>query len=838
VTITNRKLITISFALCFGLVCSSKVTVAAADKRPLTADDLSRIEEFDERSPGGAVAFSPDGQSFVYVLQRGKNTTDEFAMPYVWGSDRGDVWLAEVVSGKSRKIADGSNDHCGFWAPKWSPDGQSIAMISNRAGALHVWIWSKQSGQLRMLLDRGTGGVVADDLQWVSNHELAFAVLPEGKIASYVDADLRTPEIAAREWAKTRKGRETTASVLESGTPGSMEGRPLGQLLLVDITTGSQRVLENGADFSTPRLSPDGRYLAFLKQTSVWRPDPKQLPAKHLIERVYQVEVTSLREGFQTRLLTGIGEAFMSSIVWSPDSSALAVVGYLAPASSEQERIFRCDIAEGAGHPITDRNLELDLGFRNGGGSNLLLWRGGHDLLVTAREVNGASPKWWAVDREGHTTEFFGGSAKPVSGIMGEAGRDSLIGIVDGALWRVDASGRAVQNLTPGLGKKIGSIAWPRHGVAVGGGLIFTVRQGSTTELYQLDLASGRVSPIEKPSPVARLVGFSETGGASVFLSQVETGTYLWLKRSGDPAFATVVQTNTFLTDVYENGLRKIEYRGLDGQNLKAWYILPFGYQDGKRYPVVTWVYAGQEFGDEPPQGLTRINESHPLNLQMLAAHGYVVLMPSMPLKPYGSLEDPYMELTKGVLPAIDKLVEAGVADLDRVGVIGQSYGGYSTYGLITQTNRFRAAVALAGLSNLISLYGVFDARDRYQSTVHENPFRIWDAETLAMGSPPWIDLGRYLRNSPLTYVDRVQTPILMIQGDLDYIPIQQGEEFFTALYRQNKRARFVRYFGEDHILSSPANIRDMWNQVYAWFDEYLAPADKSAEKPAQAGGH
>jgi hypothetical protein len=91
------------------------------------------------------------------------------------------------------------------------------------------------------------------------------------------------------------------------------------------------------------------------------------------------------------------------------------------------------------------------------------------------------------------------------------------------------------------------------------------------------------------------------------------------------------------------------------------------------------------------------------------------------------------------------------------------------------------------------------------------------------MGSAPWRDLGRYLRNSPITYVDRVETPLMIINGDMDFaVPMQQAEEFFSSLYRQAKRARLVRYWGEGHSLSSPANIRDMWGRIYAWFDEFL----------------
>lgn len=90
------------------------------------------------------------------------------------------------------------------------------------------------------------------------------------------------------------------------------------------------------------------------------------------------------------------------------------------------------------------------------------------------------------------------------------------------------------------------------------------------------------------------------------------------------------------------------------------------------------------------------------------------------------------------------------------------------------------------------------------------------------MGVPPWKDMDRYVRNSPISFVDRVGTPVMIVQGDQDYVPIQQGEEFFTALYRQNKPAIFVRYWGEGHILESPANISDLWRHIYEWLDRYL----------------
>src|SRR5262249_33414440 len=164
-----------------------------------------------------------------------------------------------------------------------------------------------------------------------------------------------------------------------------------------------------------------------------------------------------------------------------------------------------------------------------------------------------------------------------------------------------------------------------------------------------------------------------------------------------------------FLNEVAEAERLLIEYRGVEGDALKGLVLLPNGYEKGKRYPVVTWVYAGSVRKDTNYL-LADKNEPICLNMNLLTARGYVVLIPSMPLPPDGEASDPSIELPKGVINAVDKLIEMGIADPKKLAVMGQSYGGYSTYSLITYTHRFKSAIALAGLPNLISLYGVFDA--------------------------------------------------------------------------------------------------------------------------------
>lgn len=147
--------------------------------------------------------------------------------------------------------------------------------------------------------------------------------------------------------------------------------------------------------------------------------------------------------------------------------------------------------------------------------------------------------------------------------------------------------------------------------------------------------------------------------------------------------------------------------------------------------------------------------------------------------------------------------------------------------GLIAQTNRFRAAVASAAYSNLASLYGTFYGEYRHGDG--GNPQR---AQVLRMlqfergyygaDAPPWEQPERYRTNSPIWRVADVQTPLMLVHGEMDFIPIQQAEEFFTALYRRDKRVSLVRYGGEGHTIADRTNVLDLWRRLAAWLEETM----------------
>jgi len=165
-------------------------------------------------------------------------------------------------------------------------------------------------------------------------------------------------------------------------------------------------------------------------------------------------------------------------------------------------------------------------------------------------------------------------------------------------------------------------------------------------------------------------------------------------------------------------------------------------------------------------------------------------------------------DLAKTVLPGINKVIEMGVADGSRVGVIGHSYGGYSVLSLLVQAQRFKAAVMVDGGGDLISSYGQMDSDG--------TAFGIGGAEggQELMGGTPWEFRDRYIENSPVFYFDRIATPLLIIHGTDDFtVAPFLGDEVFVNLRRLGKRVDYAKYLGEGHVPGdwSRADRSDFW---------------------------
>lgn len=366
----------------------------------------------------------------------------------------------------------------------------------------------------------------------------------------------------------------------------------------------------------------------------------------------------------------------------------------------------------------------------------------------------------------------------------------------------------------------------------------FTARaepQDQTTTRFSAEASAGKVTalPILSEPPVqprpaglpqrAALVASDARG--LVWSEMTPKGTFVRASPAAGGQPRELLALNRHFANVDLGRTAIFDYSGSDEQPLKAAVLLPPGYRDGDRLPVITWVYGGYTvrgaddyFLDPYMPGI--------YNLRLYAAKGYAVLIPSIPLRRDGT-QDHLPALATAVLPAIEKLAAMGIADPARVGVMGQSYGGYTALGLATQTGRFKAVIAIAPLADLTAFYGAFDITARgYPGIEHEKSANAMIAELAAPGLqvPPYADLDRYRRNSPLSFIDRVTAKVLLIHGEHDIRgSIYQSEAFFTGLWRQSKTARILRYWGEDHALAaSPATVRSVVDEITRWFDRYL----------------
>lgn len=250
-----------------------------------------------------------------------------------------------------------------------------------------------------------------------------------------------------------------------------------------------------------------------------------------------------------------------------------------------------------------------------------------------------------------------------------------------------------------------------------------------------------------------------------------------------------------------------------------SWLYLPHDRATGARLPLVVLPYPGVSYATAPLS-----YGSGPASLQsspyLLAARGYAALVPSLPRD--RDAGEPAVGLGAQVLAIVDSAIATGAVDPDRLALWGHSFGGYGALTISGQTDRFGSVIAKAAVVDLQAFRGAF---------IPHHAAAPEDGYALNFGTG-WTELGqgrlrvgpdrnpeRYRRNSPVGLAERIHAPVLLIAGDQDEVPIGQSQAMFAALYRQGKDAELVTYWGERHLISSPANLRDLYGRVFAWLD-------------------
>ncbi|HXB27456.1 MAG TPA: prolyl oligopeptidase family serine peptidase [Gemmatimonadaceae bacterium] len=811
--------------------------------RPMTVDDVISLQSINSVVP------SPNGEWLAVVIKRSGGPPD----------DRdADVWLVPRHGGTPRNLT-GSAERRTQWSnPIWSPDGIRLAVLARTAdGRVAPYIWMMRDASLRPLIDRDVDTHAVFDrsrpgtpILWLDSVTVLGAFWQRGAYPSSLWGSIRNTERAAQEgWAKTEAGTEPAVSVLESGRDTPMKERPQGQLLRIDVRTGESRVVAEGY-FWQIILDPMKRHAALIVDAGRISPsEGRRLRyVNHFFATVRRTRLAIARldsitpvEWIDAIRDPRIPEDGGEPHNWSPDGSMLAVVAKDDSSEAYGTTAYLISAENGTARRLTDRDLAV----------SATAWIGSRTVLALAQRTVFAAPgidtsryDWWRIDAQGDAstkngTNITSGLADVPSELQATSDTGEMLGLAGGRLISInggrarEAPVRASSDSSPFSGL---DWSWPSRTTSERpSDELFA--QAANGDFYAIALnthATPRLVP--RPTPEANLVAADPAHHLTVFTAAERTGTTLWVGDGETTRFDRKIALNQKLREIADAKRMLINYVGADGDSLKALILLPIEYIPGRRYPLVAFVYGGVMVQDTVVSDIFDKQSVSGLNLSLIPAHGYALLIPSVPVSPEGEAGDPMIDIPKGVLAAIDEATRIGVADPARVGIMGQSFGGYSTYSVITYTHRFRAAVVLAGFDNLPSLYGDIDPGARYSDFGYEMQHirGLFEAGQLRMGTSPWSNLWRYLRNSPYYFADRVQTPVMIIQGDMDFVGIEQGDEFFSALYRMGKPVTFVRYWGEGHVIErSPANVRDMWHRIFSWFDEHFAVKQGSA----RAGG-
>ena len=342
--------------------------------------------------------------------------------------------------------------------------------------------------------------------------------------------------------------------------------------------------------------------------------------------------------------------------------------------------------------------------------------------------------------------------------------------------------------------------------------IFFSEAKGTGTQIYAIDVAANKIEEIKTTPAVYGTINLNHSGTMFGFVRQT----------SGAPPEAFVASVATFgpvqiskaNADLRMPALGKTEvirWKSPDGKEIEGLLTYPVGYQAGQKVPLILNVHGG-------PAGVfqqTFIGGRGVYPLATFASRGYAILRPNprgssgygaefrrANIKDWGGAD--YQDLMSGV----DKVIAMGVADPEKLGVMGWSYGGFMTSWIVTQTHRFKAASAGAPVTNLMSFTGTADI-----------PAFIPDY----FGGQFWEAMDLYQKHSPMFNVKGVKTPTMIQQGDADIrVPISQGYEFYNALKVQGVATRMLVLPRQPHGPNEPKMQLIAMQANLEWFEKYV----------------
>jgi dipeptidyl aminopeptidase/acylaminoacyl peptidase len=594
--------------------------------------------------------------------------------------------------------------------------------------------------------------------------------------------------------------------------------------------SGATQFTFNDKSSGNPRWAPDGKSFAFTSSRTT--------AAGTARNNLFLLRM----DGGEAEQLTD-GKSGVGAFLWSPDGKWIAfTMTDPVPEQVEKANKARDDAR------VVDENIRMthlwlvpvardEKGKReprqltkgSGFGSLELDWSPDGKTIVMATTKNPLADHWTSSDIA--VIDVATGDIKPL--VNGRAAESQPFHSPDGKwiayvasddpptwgftswVYVIPAGGGTPRRLAATPDEQPGIVDWSADGKS-----IYVVEtRGTTTELSALPVDGG----------VPRVLNTRETGVFGVSLNPTRTTFGLsWQSSDKAPeAFVTPVdrwaptQITRANADVPRHALGRTEvlrWKSKDGREIEGLLTYPVGYERGKRYPMVLIIHGGP--AGVFTQGFIAGRGVYPM--ATYASRGWAVLRANVRGSSgygkrfrYANYKDwgggDYQDLMSGV----DHVIAMGVADPDRLGVSGWSYGGYMTSWIITQTKRFKAASIGAPVTNLMSFNGTADI-----------PSFVPDY----FGAEYWQNPEIYAKHSAMFNIKGASTPSLIQHGEQDLrVPISQGYELYTALKRQGVPVKMVTYPRQPHGLQEPRHVLDAANRNVEWFSQYLKPQEVRA---------
>ncbi|MGH9367201.1 MAG: S9 family peptidase [Thermoanaerobaculia bacterium] len=681
------------------------------------------------------------------------------------------------------------------WRPSPSPDGRRVAFFSDAGGMPQLWVYDLAKGRSRRVSEVAikVKHWPGDEAEWSADGRELFVPMrppdqgsPGAPLAS---SALPAPGAPLEKPTVTVYTTGSGAAPAGGGTtPEAMMAHFLREnnatLAAVDLETGKVRTIVPADAQPRPscmRLSPDGKWVSYL---SVFK-----MKGETASEAYYDLAVAPVSGGKPVTVAADLqvpeNVYFEDTYRWLPNSTQIVFL--------KEKKLWIADIASPGKPP-----WQLGASLGNLEEAPILLGSEGKSVLV-GQEAEGEKtyyhvpPKALAlVPLDGSTPKIF-----PIVGTPIAADRDALwqsdpgrFTIIvndeetgDRSAVSVESRTGATATLWKGRGR------FDAAGAAAGGGIVARFESLDTPpDFYRYDPKFASRQRLTHVEP--RLDGVA-TGPMEIFDSHVP---------------------------------------GFDGrlQPVQTAVFFPPGKKAGDRLPAIVYFYSGsrmsnaaQEYGGGAPNSIP---------VQVFATRGYAVLLTDVPLGPQGKGGNPIQEMGDAILAQVYRAANLGYIDSSRVAIMGQSYGGYSTAAMITQTNLFRAAMALDGLYDLA---GGFARMGPNGSTFNF----VWSETGQGrMGTHPWADLRRYVANSPYYQADKIHTPLLLIHGKKDETcPVEDAEKMFNALKRLERTAELAVYDGEGHVPGtwSLVNAVDATQRMIDFLEQHVMGSEWPAAKPA-----